>query len=58
MNILSEILHFFINFTTHLYLFSLPFILQYQLRRKRLWLFIPASAAFLFVPYLFRLVSN
>ena len=58
MNILNEILRFFINFTTHLYLFSIPFILQYRMRRNRMWLFAPASAAFLLVPYLFRLISS
>ena len=58
MAVLNEILHFFVNFTTHLVLFSLPFILQYRLRRKRLWLFVPGAAAYLLVPYLFKLLSG
>ena len=58
MAVLNEILHFFVNFTTHLVLFSLPFILQYRPRRKRLWLFVPGAAAYLLVPYLFKLLSG
>lgn len=58
MNILSEILTFSINFTTHIFLFSIVFILQYRLRKNRLGLLIAGSALFLLGPYTFKLITH
>ena len=58
MGIINDILGFFINFTTHMFLICLAFCLQFKFRKNGGWIFGIAGAAYAFGPFVYREISG
>ena len=58
MGIINDILGFFINFTTHMFLICLAFCLQFKFRKNGGWIFGIAGAAYVFGPFVYREISG
>ena len=58
MPILNEILSFLTNFNIHIYSFTLALMCRFKLRKGRLWILLLGSALVLFVPYVYRRITD
>lgn len=58
MEIVNEILKFFLNFTTHMFLFSVAFMFLFRLRKNGIWIIAFGGVIYLAVPYLYRFITD